>query len=94
MTTSIWRTWLVCALLVIGLAGCQGVSPPKGPQDPLFLSKVPTNAKAELAAPVSYAYLEPAMPKDPFQRQNAPALADQNEGRVPASLTNRATDPK
>jgi hypothetical protein len=94
MPTSIWRAWLLWAILVIGLAGCQGMSSPKGPQDPLFLSKVPINAKAELAAPVTFAYLEPAMPKDPFERLNAPALADQSEGRVPATLTNRPKDPQ
>jgi hypothetical protein len=87
-----WSIWVISAIF---LAGCQAVSGSKGPpQDPLFLSKVPANGKPELAPPVLFAYQEPAMPRDISQRLNAPIMADQSEGRVPATLTNRAKDPQ
>lgn len=91
MAASRWRSWLWWATLAPCLAGCQGLANSQNPpRDPLFFSKVPMSAKAELTPPVAYAYLEPSMPRDPFVTPKSPVYADKNGGAVPGVLTNRA----
>jgi hypothetical protein len=95
MAASIWRTWLGWAILVPCTTGCQGFFGNQGPpHDPLFLSKTPMSAKAELAPPIAIARLEPTAPRDPYYATNAPALANQNGRPVPGTLTNRSTQAK
>ena len=93
MAASNWRNWLRWAMLAPCLTGCQGFFGNDGPpHDPLFLSKTPMSAKAKLAPPVAFAYLEPALPRDPFLAKDAPIFADKNGGSVSGTLTNRTKD--
>ncbi len=92
MAASNWRTWLWSAVLAPALIGCQGLCGTQGPpHDPLFISKAPLSAKAELNPPVAFAYLEPTMPPDPFFLKNRPVYGDTGNS-VPATLTNREKD--
>ena len=93
MFASNWRNWLRWAILLPTLTGCQGFFGTQGPpRDPLFVSKTPMSARAEFAPPVTFAYLEPAVPRDPFSVKNDPLLADKNSRPVPGTLTNRAKE--
>jgi hypothetical protein len=55
-------------LLVLGcLGGCKSLfGTPGPPEDPLFVSRRPLDAKAERGSPVILAYSEPAPPANPF----------------------------
>jgi hypothetical protein len=67
------------------LAGCQGFSKSQGlPNDPLFVSKKPMEAKAKLGPPVALAYLEPSLPSDPYLAKNGRSVS--------GTLTNRPKD--
>jgi hypothetical protein len=93
MSASIWRGWVCWAILMTCLTGCQGLFGTQGPpHDPLFLSKTPMSARAELAPPIAIAYLEPTVPLDPSLAKNAPVLVDHNGPPVPAKLTNRPNE--
>ena len=81
MSVSKWRNWL-CGGSLLALVGCQSLFGPKGPpQDPLFLSKTPMTAKAVYGPPVSFAYLEPSLPRDPYFARNLPALVEHDGPR-------------
>ena len=93
MSSSIWRNWLHGAILVPCLTGCQAFFGSAGaPHDPLFLSKTPVSAKAELTPPVAYAYLEPALPRDPFLAKNQPVIVEKKDRSIPGTLTNRGSE--
>ena len=65
--------------------GCRGMFGGQGiPEDPLFVSRKPVEAKAELKPPELVAYAEPAMPIDPIV-----IARDRQLGGVPAILTGR-----
>lgn len=71
MSAPKWRNKLTAAIL-LALAGCKGWFGPKDlPEDPLFLSRKPVEAKAELQPPVHVAYAEPAMPVNPLFKNPA-----------------------
>lgn len=82
MTVSHWRSWLFWASLALGLVGCQSLTSQKGlPQDPIFVSRQPLKAKAEMLPPLALAYSEPAIPVDLFHAKKGPALAERQEPR-------------
>ncbi len=59
--------WLLCALLAgTCLAGCKTSSGHAYPDDPLFVSKKPIEAKAETAPPTRVASADPVAPTLPF----------------------------
>ena len=93
MAASSWRSWLWWAALAPTLLGCQGLYGTQGlPHDPLFASKTPLAAKADLIPPIAFAYLEPAVPPNPFLLKDRPLYADKSGGSVPGTLTNRTGD--
>jgi hypothetical protein len=81
------------------LAGCTSLFGSKGlPEDPLFLSRKPIEAKAEMSTPVHISYSEPRLPlnnvgspvvqKKPLEKRPSPNTL------VPAVPTNRSTFPQ
>jgi hypothetical protein len=75
--------------------GCQNFFKSEGPpHDPLFVSKAPMTAKADHAAPVALAYVEPVLPRDPYRSDDGPTLADQNGRPVRGTLTGQSKEQK
>ncbi len=74
MSGRTWRSWLIGAAgaTLLGLAGCKSwFGPPKLPDDPLFLSRTPIEAKAETGPPVPVPYSDPAIPAYVVPRPDA-----------------------
>ena len=85
MSRGIWRSWCSWASVpLLALAGCQGVLGPHGlPKDPLFLSRRPIDGKADHAAPVTLAAVEPAPPPAPLEIACRPTFAQRKEPELP-----------
>jgi hypothetical protein len=68
MSSRLDRRLRGAALLTLcGLTGCSGLFSGHGlPDDPLFISRKPLEAKAVSAPPVVIAHLEPAPPPNPY----------------------------
>jgi hypothetical protein len=67
------KGWLLSAVLTgICLTGCKMSSGHAYPDDPLFVSKKPIEAKAETAPPVKVAYAEPVAPISPLALVSRP----------------------
>lgn len=86
--------FILCAFF-LPLVGCQNLFGPKGPpNDPLFVVKKPAETRPQAGPPVTLAYSEPALPLDPWLKQNQPGFADLPPRRIPAILTNRVLNPE
>jgi hypothetical protein len=85
MLRTLWRAWLpvvgACGLL----SGCEHVSTPRYPPDPLLLSKKPVPSRPEPAA-VALARHEPPAPQC-LVAALAPRDTDGSAPTVPASLS-------
>lgn len=84
-----WR--LTFLLMLLGLTGCKGLfGSPGPPDDPLFLSKKPLEARAKSSPPTAPPFSEPLPPSNPYARDHAgPAL--QPRGFVLGTVTNLPT---
>lgn len=72
MLPRIWPTWVAVSML-LAATGCKGLFPSKGaPEDPLFLTHTPIEAKAQAGPPIHLSYSHPTMPSYP---QPLPELA-------------------
>ena len=66
------RRFLIVLLVLGCLGGCKSLfGTPGPPDDPLFISRRPLDAKAERSTPVTVAYSEPAPPANPFLASRA-----------------------
>jgi len=84
-----WR--LTFLLMLLGLTGCKGLfGSPGPPDDPLFLSKKPLEAKAKNSLPTAPPYSEPLPPSNPYgsQDQSEPGTrrVPQPRGPVPDAV--------
>lgn len=82
-----WQAGLLTVMLA--LPGCKTLfSSEDKPEDPLFLTRKPIEAKANLAPPAHVAYLTPAIPPSPFANPSAIAQkkTPPNPAAHPASL--------
>ncbi len=59
------QIWLKAVLAAVCGLGCRGIWGGQGiPDDPMFASRKPVEAKAAMAAPVALAFVEPPIPLD------------------------------
>ena len=87
------RLRVTVCLLILGLTGCKGLfGEHELPDDPLFISRKPVEAKSEQTAPVPVAHAEPTPPANPYYGEpRSPLIAGTlRKGRsVPGTPTSR-----
>ena len=69
--------WVIVAMLLGGIAGCQGLFGRHGlPEDPLFVDRKPLESKADTARPVASGWTEPAPPANPYFASQRPEWSE------------------
>jgi hypothetical protein len=97
-----WGSCLLACWAGTCLAGCQWLLGPQGtPADPLLIARKPIESKAETAAPVAMAFVEPPVPVVRLQAMAAKKRPSANDispndasGGVPGILMMRPRDNK
>jgi len=94
MLPTIWRAWIIGAML-LSVAGCKGLFPAKGqPEDPLFLTRTPFEGKAEAGPPVHLTYSQPTMPQRQDPSQLPAEYASPGPGTTPGMPVNLPSQQK